>query len=218
MEKRRQFLKKSLNLLAGVTVFLSPLYSLLQRAFAQVEKIILPKGTPRETLIDKHPANLDTRNLEVTALENFGTMGLSDHAERLDQWCLEVTGLVGKPLSLKYDDVLAMPSVERNVLLICPGFFANHGTWKGVSIRRLIERAEAGEDATHVTLYGPKGTHENTQRFPIKDVRSEAVFVAYQVNGKALPQRHGFPLRVVAEGYYGYDWVKYVYRITVEKV
>ncbi len=204
--------------MAGMAVLFSPFRSLLRSALAQAEKIILPKGTKRESLVGKNPATLDARNLEVTPLENFGTMGLSDHAENLDRWRLEVTGLVKSPLHLKYDEILATPSVERRVLLVCPGFFANYGTWKGVSIRRLLELAQAGKDATHVTLYGPEGTYEYTQRFPIKDVNSDTVFLAYQVNGKTLPQRHGFPLRTVAEGYYGHDWVKYVYKIKVEQV
>jgi DMSO/TMAO reductase YedYZ molybdopterin-dependent catalytic subunit len=218
MEKRRQFLKKMLGAITGMAVLFSPFFSLLRSALAQAKKIILPKGTRRESLADKNPATLDARNLEITPLENFGTMGLSNHAENLDRWRLEVTGLVKSPLHLKYDEILGMPSVERSVLLICPGFFANHGAWKGVSIRKLLELAQASEDATHVTLYGPEGTYESTQRFPIKDVSSDTVFLAYQVNGKTLPQRHGFPLRTVAEGYYGHDWVKYAYKMKVEKV
>jgi DMSO/TMAO reductase YedYZ molybdopterin-dependent catalytic subunit len=218
MEKRRQFLKKMLGAVTGMAVLFSPFFSLLRSALAGAGKIILPKGTRRESLIDKNPATLDTRNLEITPLENFGTMGLSDHAENLDRWRLEVTGLVKSPLHLKYDEILGMPAIERKVLLICPGFFANYGTWKGVSIRRLLEMAEGNKGATHVTLYGPEGTYESTQRFPIQDVNSDTVFLAYRVNGKTLPQRHGFPLRTVAEGYYGHDWVKYVYKIKVEKV
>jgi DMSO/TMAO reductase YedYZ molybdopterin-dependent catalytic subunit len=218
MEKRRQFLKKVLGAMAGMAVFFSPFFSLLRSALAQAGKIILPKGTRRESLIDKNPATLDARNLEITPLENFGTMGLSDHAENLERWRLEVTGLVKSPLHLKYDEVLSMPSVERNVLLICPGFFANYGAWKGVSIRSLLDLAQSSEDATHVTLYGPEGTYEDSQRFPIKDVKSDTVFLAYRVNGKTLPVPRGFPLRAVAEGYYGHNWVKYVYKIKVEKV
>jgi DMSO/TMAO reductase YedYZ molybdopterin-dependent catalytic subunit len=218
MEKRRQFLKKMLGAVTGMVVMASPFFSMLRSTLAWAGKIVLPKGTARESLIDKNPATLDPRNLEITPLEKFGTMGLSDYAENLDRWRLEVTGLVENPLRLKYDEILSMPAVERKVLLICPGFFANYGSWKGVSVRRLLDLARASKDATHVTLYGPEGTYESTQRFPVQDVNSDTVFLAYQVNGKTLPQRHGFPLRTVAEGYYGHDWVKYVYKIKVEKV
>ncbi|MBW2515672.1 MAG: molybdopterin-dependent oxidoreductase, partial [Deltaproteobacteria bacterium] len=48
--------------------------------------------------------------------------------------------------------------------------------------------------------------------------RSDKVFLAYEVNGEKLPVRHGFPLRIVAEDYYGDDWVKYVYRIEAIKM
>ncbi len=52
----------------------------------------------------------------------------------------------------------------------------------------------------------------------MEDVLSEKVFLAYRVNGEQLPKKHGFPLRTVAEGYYGYDWVKHVYRVSVNKI
>ncbi|MBC8394607.1 MAG: molybdopterin-dependent oxidoreductase [Deltaproteobacteria bacterium] len=55
------------------------------------------------------------------------------------------------------------------------------------------------------------------ERWPIEDILSNKVFLAYGVNGETLPKKHGFPLRVVAEGNYGSDWIKYVYKVEVEK-
>ena len=217
MEKRRQFLKVLLGGVAWVGTGLGSLFSMAKWVIAETGRIILPKGTPRESLIDKNPAELDARNLEVTPLENFGTMGLTDHAVRIEQWGFEVDGHVKKPLRLTYEEIKRLPSVERKVLMICPGFFANQGTWKGFSLGALLKLAQAEEGVTHVTVRGPDGKYENSQRYPLEDVLSNKVFLAYEVNGKPLPQRHGFPLRAVAEGYYGYDWVKYVYRVTVEK-
>jgi sulfoxide reductase catalytic subunit YedY len=46
----------------------------------------------------------------------------------------------------------------------------------------------------------------------------EKAFSTYLLNGKTLPLKHGFPLRVVAEGYYGYDWIKHVKRVTADKI
>jgi DMSO/TMAO reductase YedYZ molybdopterin-dependent catalytic subunit len=218
MEKRRQFLKLLLGGAAWVGTGLGSVFSMARWVIAETGRIILPKGTPRESLIDKNPAELDARNLEVTPLENFGTMGLTDHAVRIEQWGFEVDGHVKKPLRLTYEEIKRLPSVERKVLMICPGFFANQGTWKGLSLGELLKLAHAEEGVTHVTVRGPDGKYENSQRYPLEDVLSNKVFLAYEVNGKPLPQRHGFPLRAVAEGYYGYDWVKYVYRVTVEKI
>ena len=78
--------------------------------------------------------------------------------------------------------------------------------------------AGAKYGATHITVEGSEGPYEKLQRYPIADIFSDKVFLAYHVNGKQLPQKHGFPLRVVAEGYYGYDWIKYVYKVTVDKI
>ena len=41
------------------------------------------------------------------------------------------------------------------------------------------------------------------------------IFLAYRVNGETLPQKHGFPLRLVYEDAYGYDWIKYVDEVAV---
>ena len=197
---------------------LGSLFSTARWVLAETGKRLLPKGTPRESLIDKNPAELDASALEVTPLEDFGTMGLTDHAVSLEKWGLEVEGHVKRPLRLTYEEVKKLPTVERNVLMICPGFFANHGTWKGFALGWLLKMAQTEDGVTHVTVRGPDGNYENSQRYPLEDILSNKVFLAYEVNGKPLPQRHGFPLRAVAEGYYGHDWVKYVYKVTVEKI
>ncbi len=217
METRRNFFRKLAGLLGGTVAMFSPCLWVLREVFAKM-KTILPKGTTRESLINKNPASLDARNLEITPLRDFGTMGLTDHDVDLGKWRLEVTGAVKRPLSLRYEEILALPAVERDVLLICPGFFANHGRWKGVSFKELMEAAGAARDATHVTVRGPRGNAESVMRYPVEHVVSDQVFLAYEVNGKPLPEKHGYPLRAVAEDYYGYDWTKFVYSVTVEKI
>ena len=53
---------------------------------------------------------------------------------------------------------------------------------------------------------GPAGRYAKVKRFPIDEIASQKIFLAYQVNGKVLPEKHGYPLRVVAEDRYGYEW------------
>jgi DMSO/TMAO reductase YedYZ molybdopterin-dependent catalytic subunit len=215
MKTRRQMLKVCATLFG---LCLTPISSIVKWAWCATKKTVLPRNTPRESLINKNPADLDTRNLEITPLEEFRTMGLDDHKEDVDSWRLEVTGHVANPKAFSYQEIVALPSIERNVLLICPGVFVNHGKWKGISAKALLDKAGWREDTTHLTFRGPKSRYESLQRYPIADIVSDRVFLAYQVNGQPLPEKHGFPLRVVAEGYYGYDWVKYVCSVTAEKI
>jgi len=216
MNLRRQFLKLSIASLATLGLFLNPLFLLIRSAVAKGRKIILPRETDLKTLISKNPADLDAGNLPVTPLKDFQTMGLSDHKVDPDTWRLSVQGHVKKPIDINYDQLLALPSIEREVLLICPGFFAMYGQWKGVSIVELLKAAQADESTTHVTIRGPKGDYERVERYPIEDIRTDKVFLAYQVNDQSLPEKHGFPLRLVAEGHYGSEWIKYVYGVSAD--
>jgi len=211
-------MKLAMGSLVSLAFLCSTPISGIRWVWARTKKIVLPEGTKREGLINRNPAELDARNMEVTPLGDFGTMGLTDHGVNLETWRLQVAGHVKKPLSLSYSQIMGLPSIERNVLLICPGFFANHGTWKGISIGELLRRAEIGEGVTHVTIRGPQGSSEKAVKYPMRDIVSDKVFLAYRVNGKDLPRSHGFPLRVVAEDHHGYDWVKYVDSITAEGI
>ena len=217
MNYRRRFLKLILSGIAGVGLMFSPLADAIRVVWSQTKKVILPKGTRMEHLIGRDPADLDTRNLDLTPLEDFETMGLDDHRVNLNEWQLEVDGLVERPIKLAYSQVIESAPVKRDVLLICPGVFAYHARWQGISVAKLLEMARVDPDATHVIFSGPKGKREKSERFLMEDIISETVFLAYGVNDKVLPRKHGFPLRVVAEGYYGGEWLKYVYKITADK-
>lgn len=211
MNQRRQFIKTGMGLLAtGMGLVLTPFLPSIRWAWGQTQRTIVPKGTDLKTLVNKHPENLDTRHLDVTPVEDFGIMGLSDYEQDVDRWRLSVQGGAKTAIQFSYKEIRAFPSIEKEVLLICPGFFANHGRWKGVSMPALLREAGVKKDITHVWFSGPEGRYEKVEQFPIKDVLSNKVFLAYSVNGKNLPVRNGFPLRIVAQDYYGYTWVKYV--------
>jgi sulfoxide reductase catalytic subunit YedY len=218
MNSRREFIKKTFQAFALLEIISTPLFSMCGWALDRVQKIILPADTKRESLIQKNPADLDARHLPVTELSGFQTMGLTDHRVDLAGWRLEVEGMVEKPLSLSYQEVKDLPSVTENVLLICPGFFANHGRWRGLLVRDLITLAGYRKGATHVTIRGPKSSYEKTERYTLAQVLTERILLAYEVNGKTLPEKHGFPMRLVADGHYGWAWVKYVCRVTVEQI
>ncbi len=213
MNTRRQFVLLLSRFLAGLGLAVQPAFSLVGRVFAAAPRRLLPKETDLQSLKDEHPSALDTRQLEIMPVEGFRTMGPTDYEVSLDQWRLEVTGRVHRPLKLTYDEILALPAVEENVLLICPGVFTIHAAWKGVAVREILKRTGLQEGTAYVTLHGPPGPYEKVEGFKLAEVDSGRVFLAYGVNGRTLPQKHGFPLRAVAADRFGSDWVKFVYKL-----
>lgn len=184
-------------------------------AWGHARRTIIPKGAMQKDIVNQNPAEIDTSFLDITPVEDFGVMGLEDYEASLEKWHLIVDGNVSEPLSLGYRDVLALPAVEKTVLLICPGVFAINGQWKGISMKSLFNRARLKAETGYVTVRGPEGNYEKVERFSLEEVLHDQVLLAYEVNGVALPKKHGFPLRVVAQDHYGSEWVKYVYRLTV---
>lgn len=212
---RRQF-NRLMSAAAGqAMLLLGPLGPLVRSGWAGLRRRLLASDTDLGTLLYENPDDLDASQLPLTPIEDFGTMGTTDHVVDLEAWRLEIGGAVAEPQRLSYADIQALPAVERRVLLICPGVFAYHALWKGISLGALLAGAGISKDAARVDISGPEGPEERFEVFALDEVRTDRVFLAYAVNGRPLPQPHGFPLRVVAEGQVGSRWVKYVDRVDV---
>jgi len=207
MPTRRSFLKRYFWMSLGSFVLrLSIPMKWIQTAWASGRKI-LPRGFPKAELMGMNPADIDSCNLEIDPIDQFGTMGPTDISTDLDTYRLKITGEVNLPLSLSYEEILRLPSITEDVLLICPGFFTNHGRWKGVPLKALLDKAHLKKEANFVDI---KGGREKVARIRVESIYSRKIFLAYRVNGETLPQKHGFPLRLVFEDVYGDEWVKYV--------
>lgn len=125
----------------------------------------------------------------------------------LDTWEVSFTGLVDSPFSLTYDELTALPMVERYITICCVsnsvgGDLIGNAKWLGVPLKDLVERAGVRPEGTQ--LIG-RSVDRFTVGFP-----TEAVFdgrealLAIGMNGEPLPVRHGFPARLVVSGLYGY--------------
>jgi DMSO/TMAO reductase YedYZ molybdopterin-dependent catalytic subunit len=211
--RRRQFALLVGAVAGRLALAGSPLLLLMKRAWALTRRRLLPAGTDPGSLIYEDPEQLDPRNLSITPVSKFGTMGLTAHRVDVARWRLTVGGSVTRPRRLSLTQIKALPVIEHAVLLICPGAFAYYARWRGASLLAILEQAGVSPQATHVDVSGPAGESSRTERFSMEQVRSDKVFLAYGVNGQTLPEKHGFPLRLVAEDEVGSRWIKFVDKI-----
>jgi DMSO/TMAO reductase YedYZ molybdopterin-dependent catalytic subunit len=124
-----------------------------------------------------------------------------------DDWSLSVTGLVDRPLTLRYEDLLNMDLVEQTITLSCVsnpigGDLVGNAVWLGVPLVDVLENAGIQPEASQIV---GRSVDDFTAGFPtsvLADGRN--ALIAVGMNGEPLPVRHGFPARLVVAGLYGY--------------
>ncbi|MEU1117772.1 MULTISPECIES: sulfite oxidase [unclassified Streptomyces] len=129
------------------------------------------------------------------------------------QWELRIHGKgVDRELAFSYDDLLGMPLIERDVTLTCVsnevgGPYVGNARWIGVRLADLLTRcgvrppAEGGP-ADQLVARSVDGMTIGT---PVDDVMDgRDAMLALGMNGRPLPFEHGFPVRMVVPGLYGY--------------
>ncbi|WP_349829457.1 molybdopterin-dependent oxidoreductase [Brevibacterium litoralis] len=145
----------------------------------------------------------------VTDNDDFYRIDTALSVPRVDPatWRLRVYGLVGQELDLSFEDLLAEDLVEADVTLTCVsnpvgGDLAGNARWLGLPVRRLLERAGVDPSADMVLSRSVDGFTAGTPIEALTDGRNSLIAVG--MNGEPLPAEHGFPVRMVVPGLYGY--------------
>jgi len=122
-------------------------------------------------------------------------------------WRLRIYGRVRNPLTLTFQDLLGRPMVERYVTLCCVsnevgGDLIGNARWLGVPVKDLLDEAEPLDGADQVLSRSADGFTCGTPTAVLRDGRD--ALLAVGMNGEPLPVKHGFPVRMVTPGLYGY--------------
>lgn len=125
----------------------------------------------------------------------------------LDSWSLRIHGMVDTEVELGFEDLLAMPLVERRVTMTCVsnpvgGELVGTATWLGVRTRDLLARAGVQPGADAVKSTSADDMTIGTPLTALTDDRDALIVVG--MNGEPLPLAHGFPVRMITPGLYGY--------------
>jgi DMSO/TMAO reductase YedYZ molybdopterin-dependent catalytic subunit len=144
-------------------------------------------------------------------------------AVEADGWTLRIDGMVDRPRTLSYDDLVARPLVERDVTLTCVsnevgGGYIGNARWTGVLLAPLLDEAGLQRGVTQLVSRSADGFTTGTPARVALDGRDAMLAVA--MNGEPLPLAHGFPVRMVIPGLYGYEsackWITEIEATTYE--
>jgi len=233
---RRDLLRQGSAALAGLA-FLHPPW--LAQVFPSWpdEEVIPWLDQPPENPIPDVVANLlrwEELDSWITPNDKFFSVG---HYNKpvIDEkdWKLELTGLVRQPMTLTLSQLKARAGQEVITTLECSGnhgfpwFLGGIGTarWAGTPLAPILEEAGVLEQGIEVVFYGSDSGEEQVREIPMKqnfarsmsleDAMNPNNLLAYEMNGVPLPPPNGFPLRLIAPGWYGIANVKWLKRIEV---
>jgi len=122
-------------------------------------------------------------------------------------WRLRIHGMVARELELTFDDLIRRPLIEDYITLTCvsnpvAGPYIGNARWLGASLRALLQEAGIRSGADQLFCTSADGFTSGTPVQTAMDGRDALLAVA--MNGQPLPVAHGFPVRTVVPGLYGY--------------
>lgn len=180
------------------------------RTRARISAIILPK--PAKPLPEL-PLGLENDNPGISAFrtpnKKFYRVDTKLAVPIVDEttWKLTIDGMVDRPLSFTYADLLDMPLVEHDITLTCVsnevgGNLVGAARWLGVPVADLLEQAGIKPGADQLLSTDVDGFAISTPLSTLVDGRN--ALIAVGMNGETLPRAHGFPARLVVPGLYGF--------------
>ncbi|MCW2802378.1 MAG: Sulfite oxidase-like protein [Propionibacteriaceae bacterium] len=163
-------------------------------------------------------AQVDGMTPFMTSIEEFYRVDISLVTPRIDTegWALTIDGMVDRPLTLTYDELLRLPLMERTITLTCVsnevgGPYVGNATWIGVPFSEIIKRVGVQAGVQQVFSYSLDSDYTcSTPYQAVSDGRDAMIVVG--MNGQVLPDKNGFPARMLVPGLFGFvsatKWLK----------
>jgi DMSO/TMAO reductase YedYZ molybdopterin-dependent catalytic subunit len=122
-------------------------------------------------------------------------------------WRLRIHGMVDRPVTLTYEDLIRRPMINKDITLTCVseavgGNFIGNARWQGTLLAPILHKAGIKAGADQIVMRDAGGMTIGVATDPVLDGRD--ALLAVGMNGQVLPQAHGYPVRVVVPGLYGY--------------
>jgi DMSO/TMAO reductase YedYZ molybdopterin-dependent catalytic subunit len=129
-------------------------------------------------------------------------------------YTLQVDGLVRKPVTLRWEQFAALPSVDQTTDFHCvTGWSVDNVHWRGVRLQTLWDMVEPLPSARYANFVSMERQYVDT--LSMKQTTLPEVMLAHTMDGQPLPREHGAPMRLIIPEMYGYKNVKWLKRITL---
>jgi hypothetical protein len=128
----------------------------------------------------------------------------------INNYNLEITGLVNHPTKLSYEEVLKFPKYQKVVEVDCVEGWNVKILWEGILVKDLLNNSAIDSRANTVIFYAVDGYSTS---LPLDYVLNNNILMAYKMNDVVLPAERGFPFELVAEQKWGYKWIKWINKI-----
>ncbi|MHC5559329.1 molybdopterin-dependent oxidoreductase [Kocuria sp. U4B] len=180
------------------------------RVPAARELLRIPAPAVRERVPAGTDVGVDGVAPWLTPAEDFYRIDTALAVPRIDvaDWRLRIHGLVDRELTLGFEDLTARPLLERAVTLACVsnpvgGDLVGNAVWSGVPLRELLAETGVQAGADMVLSTSQDGFTAGTPLEALTDPDRDSL-LAVSMNGQPLPFEHGYPVRMVVPGLYGY--------------
>ena len=128
-----------------------------------------------------------------------------------DNYELKITGLVNNTQNFSYDEIInSFTSYKKVVTLYCVEGWEVKLLWDGIRVNDLLDTVNISADANTIIFHAVDGF---TTSFPVEYIIDNNIMLAYKMNNVTVPPERGFPFQLVAEGKWGYKWIKWVTEI-----
>ncbi len=130
---------------------------------------------------------------------------------------LRIAGLVERPLAISLDQLRAMPRRSQITRHDCVEGWSAIGQWTGVPLSHVLGLAGLRDSANYIVFHcaDSLGSTPYYESIDLVDAFHPQTILAYGMNGEALPEAHGAPIRARIERQLGYKHAKFVMRIEV---
>ena len=152
---------------------------------------------------------LDGATSFLTGNDTFYRIDTALQVPRLStrDWGLRIHGMVDREVRLDWDDLMSRPMIDRIITLTCVsnevgGDLVGNARWLGVPMRALLDEAGVRPDADMLLATSVDGWTSGTPLSALVDGRD--AILAVGMNGEPLPFEHGYPVRQVVPGLYGF--------------